>query len=323
LQRYDLPLDELRRYRPALTRPADFAAFWAESHRELAQVPADAEWQRVDYPADGVRLYAVAYAGFGGTRVHAWYAAPARAPAGRLPGLVVFHGYDWSVEGGVHEVVNWALHGYATLAMLTRGQQGGGEGIPSPHGHSLGWMTHGILDPATYYYRAVYMDAVRAVEVLASRPEVDPDRIALTGASQGGGLALAAAALGPRPAVVVAAYPYLCHFERAVDIAPEGPYLEIRAFLRRNGDPEVERRTMSTLAYHDVMNLAPEVRSPTLVGIGLEDAITPPSTVFAAYHHLAGPKDIRVYRFFGHEDIPRFHGERLAALRRHLLPDAR
>lgn len=268
--RYDLSLDELWRYRPALTRPKDFAAFWAKSREELRQVPVEAEWQGVDYPADGVRLYAVTYAGFGGTRVHAWYAVPARTPAGRLPGLVVFHGYDWSVEGGVHEVVNWGLHGYATLAMLTRGQQGGGEGMPSTHGHSLGWMTQGILDPATYYYRAVYMDAVRAV-----------------------------------------------------DIAPEGPYLEIRAFLRRNGDPEVERRAMTTLAYHDVMNLAPEVRCPALVGIGLEDAITPPSTVFAAYHHLAGPKDIRVYRFFGHEEIPRFHGERLAALRRHLLPDAR
>jgi cephalosporin-C deacetylase len=319
MQLYDLPLEELHRYRPALTRRPDFDAFWRRAKRELTQVPATPQWRPTPYPADGVRLYALTFGGYGGTRIHAWYAEPARPARTPLPGLVVFHGYDWSFEGGVHDVVNWGLHGYATLAMLTRDQQQSGDEMASPHGHSAGWMTRGVLDPEAYYYRAVFMDAVRAVEVLAAHDGVDPNRIGVTGASQGGGLALAAAALGPTPAVAVAAYPYLCHFERAVDIAPEGPYLEIRSFLRRNAAPEIERQAMATLSYHDIMNLAPDVTCPTLVGIGLEDQITPPSTVFAAYNHLGGPKEIRVYRFFGHEDIPLFQTERLNTLRRYLV----
>ena len=40
---------------------------------------------------------------------------------------------------------------------------------------------------------------------------------------------------------------------------------------------------------------------PSLFSVGLEDVITPPSTVFAAYNEYAGPKEIRVWPFSGHE----------------------
>jgi cephalosporin-C deacetylase-like acetyl esterase len=40
---------------------------------------------------------------------------------------------------------------------------------------------------------------------------------------------------------------------------------------------------------------------PALFSAGLADDITPPSTVFAAFNHYAGPKDIAVYEFNGHE----------------------
>ena len=46
-------------------------------------------------------------------------------------------------------------------------------------------MTKGILDPKTYYYRGVYLDAVRAVEVVSGFAEVDEKRIGVIGASQG------------------------------------------------------------------------------------------------------------------------------------------
>ena len=58
----------------------------------------------------------------------------------------------------------------------------------------------------------------------------------------------------------------------------------------------------ATLSYLDVVNHAQAGRRrPALFSAGLSDAVTPPSTVFAAYHHYAGPKDIAVYPFGGHE----------------------
>jgi len=319
-QPYDMPLEQLREYKPALTRRDDFSAFWEESKRLLAQVPSDPQLTAITYPVDGVRLYELSFTGYGHARIRGYYAVPDRA--GQHPGLVLYHGYNWSHDGQIHDVVNWALHGYAAFGMLVRGQQLSEDNSVAPHGNAAGWMTKGILSKETYYYRGVYMDAVRALEVLAEREEVDASRIGVTGGSQGGALSLVAAALSSIPRVVVAEYPYLSHFRRAIDTALAGPYLEINEYFRRNSAPEIEEKAMETLSYYDVMNLAPLVTCPVLVSIGLIDEITPPSTVFAAYNHLqTREKQICVYRYFGHEPMSAFHMEKLKCLREHLAPN--
>jgi cephalosporin-C deacetylase len=314
-QPYDMPLEQLMSYRPELTKQDDFKQFWMKTKELLAKEPADINLRPVEYPADGVKVYELSYRGFEGARIRGWYAVPDRT--GRHPGLVVYHGYNWVFDGGIHDIVNWALHGYATFGMLVRGQ-GSADSSVSEHGHAAGWMSKGILNKDSYYYRGVYMDAVRALEVLAGRDEVDANRIGVTGGSQGGALALVAAALSNIPASAVAEYPYLCHFRRAIDVAPAGPYLELNEFFRRNSGADVEDLAMKTLSYFDVMNLAPWIQCPVLVSIGLIDEITPPSTVFAAYNHIESNKDIRVYRYFGHEFIPAFQTEKLQFLRQNL-----
>ncbi|RNB89931.1 cephalosporin deacetylase [Brevibacillus fluminis] len=316
-QPYDLPLEQLRAYRPEQTRRDDFAAFWDESKRILAETPINAELKPLDYPVDGVTLYELSFAGFGGARIRGYYAVP--NTAGPHPALVMYHGYNWSHDGQIHDVVNWALHGYATYGMLVRGQQLSEDNSIAPHGNTTGWMTKGILSKETYYYRGVYMDAIRALDVVAAREEVDSARIGVIGGSQGGALTLAAAALSDIPHIAVADYPYLSDFRRAIDITPTGPYLEINEYFRRNTAPEVEEKAMETLSYFDLINHVPAITCPVLISIGLIDDITPPSTVFAAYNHLQTEvKEIKVYRYFGHETMPAFHLEKLKYLWKHL-----
>ena len=50
------------------------------------------------------------------------------------------------------------------------------------------------------------------------------------------------------------------------------------------------------------MNLAARVTPPGLFSVGLMDTICPPSTVYAAYNHYAGPKEMVVYPYNGHEN---------------------
>src|SRR5437773_368765 len=64
-----------------------------------------------------------------------------------------------------------------------------------PYGTKL---TFNVTDPERYFYRGAYLDCVRGLDFLASRPEVDPDRIGMWGASQAGGFTLAVAALDRR-----------------------------------------------------------------------------------------------------------------------------
>jgi cephalosporin-C deacetylase len=127
---------------------------------------------------------------------------------------------------------------------------------------------------------------------------VDRDRVIVAGISQGGGVALAAAGLGDVAAALVDV-PFLCHVRRALEVTDELPYDEIRSFLRvqRSAEAAVFR----TLEYVEGRNFAPRATAPALFSVGLEDVITPPSTVFAAYNEYAGPKDIRIWPFNGHE----------------------
>ncbi len=47
--------------------------------------------------------------------------------------------------------------------------------------------------------------------------------------------------------------------------------------------------------------MAARCTAPALFSVGLMDPICPPSTVYAAYNHFAGPKQIRVYPYNEHE----------------------
>src|ERR1700742_3670586 len=108
-------------------------------------------------------------------------------------------------------------------------------------------MTRGITDPADYYYRRVYADAVRAVEFLGTVDEVDEQAIAVTGASQGGGLSLAASALADGGRAGMPDVPFLCDFRRSSQVALTDPYLEIVRSLASHRDHE--DIAFSTLAY--------------------------------------------------------------------------
>ena len=208
--------------------------------------------------------------------------------------------------------------------MGTRGQVSGwgsGGDTPDPHGSgpaAAGFMTKGIHDPTKYYYRRVYTDAVRLVDLVTTLNFVDRTRIALTGASQSGGIAIAVAALISGTRAVMPDVPLLSHFRRAVEATTEEPVTEITRYLAVHR--EVVEQTFHTLSYFDGVNFAKRITAPALFSVALMDGIVLPSTVFAAYNHLgSGEKQIEVYAYNGHEGGQFMQWTRQAAwLPRHL-----
>jgi len=143
-------------------------------------------------------------------------------------------------------------------------------------------------------------DVDRAVEAARANPLVDPKRVAVNGGSQGGGLALAAAGLVPDLLLTLTDVPFMCHWRRATEIIDTDPYHEVVRYCKIHR--ELTDRVFRTLSYHDGVNFAARAKSPALFSVALMDDICPPSTVFAAYNHYAGPKEIEVYPFNGHEN---------------------
>jgi cephalosporin-C deacetylase len=304
---FDFPLEQLRAHSPELTVPADFEPFWADSLAEARTFELDVQLTEVDLGFPGLHTFDLSFAGFGGDRIRAWLRLPAHADARPLPGVVEFHGYRGG-RGLAHEPRLWPQAGFAHLAVDTRGQGGAwtAGATPDPYGgtgaETAGWLTRGIGSPATYYYRRVFVDAVRVVEAMRSLPEVDPERVFTTGVSQGGGIALAAAGLVDDLAGVVADVPFLCDFPEALALSSEnaGGCAELIQYLMLHRGQE--QRVLDTLAYFDVANLVTRAQAPALVSVGLMDATCPPRTVFAAFNRYDGlDKEIAVYPYNGHE----------------------
>lgn len=299
----DMPLEQLKTYKPERNEPSDFDEFWHDTLTVTRNHPINAVFEPVDYGMNTVDTFDVTFSGYGGQRIKGWYLVPKNVQ-GSLPAVVEYIGYG----GGRGYPTEWLIYpsaGFAFLVMDTRGQgsswrKGDTPDLPDGANPSIpGFMTQGILDPKTYYYRRLYTDAARAVEAILTRDEVDPDRIAVTGGSQGGGLSIASAGLMPNVAVCMPDVPFLCNFSRALDITPDAPYTEIVRYLTSHRE-KIET-VHNTLKYFDGMNFAARMKAQALFSVGLMDTICPASTVFAAYNHVTSDKDIKVYYYNNHE----------------------
>jgi cephalosporin-C deacetylase len=310
---FDLPLAELRDYRPDVDEPDDFDDFWLRTLDEIRSFDPAVTSSKVDNKLALIDTYDVTFAGFGGQPVKAWLHVPAGS-TGPLPTVVQYHGYS-AGRGLPHEFTQWAQAGYAHFVMDTRGQGwsvGGGSSTAdqSPEAginHTPGFMTAGIGAPDTYYYRRVYADALRLLEVAGGHELTDSARIIVTGGSQGGGISIAAAGLAPLAGIELLGaapdVPFLCHFRRALEVTDEDPYAEITRYLA--GWRDQVDVALETLSYFDAVNLGRRATAPGLFSVGLMDPVSPPSTVFAAYNtygeRAAVDKQINIYSHNEHE----------------------
>ena len=309
MPQYDEPIEQLLKRKPTLQEPSDFWEFWhrtVDESRRRAFIPIATP---VDQGLQLVSTMDVQFAGFDGQPVHAWLHRPALNAEVR--GVVVrYIGYGGG-RGLPHQTTHWSAAGYAEFIVDTRGQGAAwgwvGDTPDSDAGEatSAGFMTRGILSPETYYYRRVFTDAALAVD--AARLLVGADLpVILSGGSQGGGIALAAAALSSNISAVMVDVPFLCDFPRGMMIASDGPYLELTGYLgthRASSD-----RVFNTLAYFDGALLARYATAPALFSVALSDPVCPPSSVYSAINSYGGTTDVCVYPYNGHEG-GQFHQE--------------
>lgn len=306
---FDFPLDQLRAYLPPRNEPENFSDFWHQTLKEAQSHPLSPQFVRVDYGMETVETYDVTFNGYGGDPVKGWFLLPAHR-SGRLPCVVEYIGYGGG-RGFPTGWLLWSSAGYAHLVMDTRGQGSvwspGDTPDREPEGSNPqypGFLTRGITRPESYYYRRVFTDGYRAVETALSHPAVDPQRIAVAGGSQGGGIALAVSGLSTDVQVLLSDVPFLCHYRRATEIVDTEPYVELSNYLKTHRN-QVEQ-VFRTLSYFDGLNFAARAKANALFSVGLMDEICPPSTVFAAYNHYAGPKDMRVWEYNHHEAYDSF-----------------
>jgi len=271
-------------------RPAAFEEFWQRLIEEASRQPLEFRMRR-----DGrlsqrrVDVWVVQYRSLSDKTIHGWYAAPAEAR--RRPAILYLSGYG---ARPIAPPVGLASRGWVVLAIDVRGNPV--DRIrPRPFED---YCTEGIESPDTYVYREIVGHALRALDFLISREEVDPDRIAVVGVSEGGGVGLLLSALSPAVAAAAADAPMLVDFPLSLRAA-SWPYTEILRLMQQR--PQMRSPVARTLRYFDAVNFAPDVRCPVLLSIGLLDRVSLPAAVFGMYNVLPGPKEIRSFPKAGHE----------------------
>ncbi len=239
------------------------------------------------YPAEGYQeegVEALFYEGppFRGqpTRVFAWVGLPEMQAGERAPGMVLVHG------GGGTAFSNWVRlwtsRGYAAIAMDTCGCLPGGTHGDRPR-HELGgppgWGGFGQIDwprEDQWTYHAV-ADVLLAHSLLRSMPEVDPDRIGLTGISWGGYLTCIVAGVDNR-------------FRFAVPVYGCGYYLDMGFADRVQGLGE--ERAARWMRWWDPSAYLPDAAMPMLWVTGSNDfAFTLPG-LQKSYRATKGPRTL-------------------------------
>ncbi|GGY00608.1 prolyl oligopeptidase family serine peptidase [Massilia dura] len=285
------PLD----IRPLQAEPADFDAFWAAQREQLAKV--DPQWTVTPAPDLSTAEVDVSYlhyqnVGQGGrpTRIYGVLSVPraeGRYPAVlQVPGAGV-RGYKGSAD--------LAAKGVITLQI---GIHGIPVNLPDELYEQLrfgaleSYNRYNLDNRETYYYRRVYLGALRGLDFLVRHGKWDGRNLVTQGGSQGGQLAIVTAALDPRVTATVASYP---------------AYADVTGYLggRAGGWPGLFRKDdagnvqdqpvapkIATTGYYDTVNFAKRLRAPVLFYAGYNDMVTPPTSTFAVYNVIPAPREI-------------------------------
>ena len=299
-------------YGTTVVKPADFDAFWEEILEDADRIPLNASMTPSPLRSTAtVEVFEVHYDSLDQVRIAGWYCLP-RERSTPLPAMVFYPGYI--SEPGLPKA--HAAQGYATFGAAPRGKLRSNSQVNPGY---PGLLTHNIVDRNSYGYKGFYVDALRVIDFLLQRPEVDPARIGVRGGSQGGALTLLASALRPQIAVASAGAPYLAGMIDAVALTNSQPYQEINDYLRFY--PDSRAAVTEALAYYDCINFADRIRCPIIVNIGLNDDVCPPETGYAVFDAIASA-DKKLYAYAGHgHDSNGYEHEAItdAFFRKHLM----
>lgn len=302
-------LEQLKTYQGTNPMPEDFDAFWAARMEEAEAVPLDWELSPAAVPSyptcDFLDLW---FTGMGGARLYAKYLKPHSEQPVSL--VLQFHGYPGAGRSWL-EQASFAGMGCALIALDCPGQGGLGQDIGGYTGTTVtGHIVAGLDgDPKEMYYVRLHQNIRILARIVRKLEGIDLNRVYVNGASQGGGIGIACAALNPdliRKAAIL--YPFLSDYQKVWELgADQIAYEGIRYYFRWF-DPTGERKTetFTKLGYIDSHNFAHLVRCEVLFGTGLSDTICPPATQFAVYNNLTCKKQHHFYPEFEHEEIQAF-----------------
>lgn len=270
--------------------PEQFDKYWIEAKNELGRVSPNFKWQKVDSLCSATRDgFVVEMQSLGDLTIRAYYFVP--KSENKHPVVLHLPGYSYGFDY-LDDFINRESV-VAELALCIRGH-GISADIFNPWAEQTLWSVN-ICDEKNQIYRAIYMDCIRAVEFLKSRPEIDDDKIGVVGGSQGGGLAIATAGLMKDDIAACAFFdPFLSDIREHAEIRKiiNG---EFEMFLQHENNPCNMEQLLNNQDLIDVSGFASKIACPVYFEAALFDDDCPVHIGFAVYNKIKSKKSYKVY----------------------------
>jgi cephalosporin-C deacetylase-like acetyl esterase len=299
---------EPEKIQAAAQAPEDFMDFWNDGIRALDEIPPDARLEPLpNFSTPQFDCFKISFANIDSSRIYGFLSVP-KDKQGPFPALVSVPGAG---PGHCAPDSHWAKAGVITLLMNVHQYDPPTDAVELQKRYDelnrvQTYSHQGAPDRNQYYFRKSILGINRAINWLAERPDVDKERLAIFGSSQGGAFTLVMAGLNKKIKAASANVPALCdHAGYKLDRNPGWPRLVA------NDDPE--RLKMS--GYFDAVNFARSITCPILVSAGFIDTTCSPSSVYAAYNIIRAPKMMFNEPEMGHSQSARFSAYRADWLR--------
>jgi len=261
-------------YRPPLTRPDDFEQFWDEKLKAMRKIPfKPALTKNEAYGTEGYVGYDLEITNHDGKRLK----CALLIPRGEGPHDAEVGGVAPGKPERIKQKLAKAEGQPAGVGMWQRGDRRIRIGAPSPRNAEFTYW-NGRDDNNMLH---CYLQVVRLCDYLRSRDDVR--HIWLFGASRGGPIMLAAAALAPEQVAAVNV-----HVPTSCGVSwKDRPY---RGWGRPPGRTE---QGLKTAAYFDPVNFAPDLAVPVVMDGGFYDGLSPIPGMLAFCNHATNAPFVR------------------------------
>ena len=292
---------------PSTVMPKDFEEFWQNAIREARNTDLDPTKRLLpERCTKDVNVYEVSFNNSKwGSRTYGILCVPVKEgkyPALlRVPGAGVrpYGGDIWTASQGA-VTLEIGIHG-VPVTMEQKIYTNLNEGALS------GYWEFGMDDRDKSYYKHVILGCIRALDYIEQYTPWNGRECGVTGSSQGGFLSLVTAGLDKRITYYAPVHAALCdHTNSLRGVACGWPHYFYWSKEWRNKDPETWNRKMNdkieTSRYYDGVNFARLIdnNQKGWFSFGYNDDVVPPTTAWATYNTVTGPKEISPYQATWH-----------------------